>query len=129
MTRYTTFFIATSIAFAAIIGDGSSTFKGTAGWEQKRMRVPVHALSILPPPRSLAHNQSKPPYWTRTAIERSFSSETETVPPPAMLPFTATKTGLAPFPSGIWLPAVGTTGAPAVVPAAAAFQLVTQLDW
>src|SRR5262249_34898480 len=39
MTRYTAFFIATSIAFAAIIGDGSSTFKGTARWEQKRMRV------------------------------------------------------------------------------------------
>src|SRR5262245_28179822 len=31
MTRYTAFFIATSIAFAAIIGDGPSTFKGTAG--------------------------------------------------------------------------------------------------
>src|SRR5690349_17936027 len=102
------------------------TAVSTSTWVVDR---PVHALSILPPPRSLAHSQSKPPYWTRTAIERSFSSETETVPPPAMLPFTATKTRRAPFPSGIWLPAVGTTGAPAVVPAAAAFQLVTQLDW
>src|SRR5437868_7596523 len=89
---------------------------------------PVQEVSMLPPPRSLAQRKSKPPYLISTAIDRSFSSETETEPPPMIWPFTATKVSVAPLPSGIELPTAGTATAPAVVPDAAAAHSVTQLE-
>ena len=60
-------------------------------------------------------------------MERSFSFVTGTGgPPPMIWPFTATNVSFAPLPSGIWLPTVAATGAPAVVPAAATFHWSTQ---
>src|SRR5512146_1995353 len=79
---------------------------------------PVHASD--PPPKSEAQRKSNPPYWISIAMERSFSSDTETLPPPMILPLRAMHVAIAPLPSGICVPTGITVIAPAVVVNAAA---------
>ena len=64
----------------------------------------------------------------RRAIERSFSSVTATDPPPMIEPLFATHVIVAPLPSWMTVPTGIGTGAPAVVPAAAVFHPVAQLE-
>ena len=61
-------------------------------------------------------------------MERSFSSETATEPPPMIEPLRATQVIFAPLPSWITVPTGMGTGAPAVVVAAAAFQPSTHVE-
>lgn len=86
---------------------------------------PVQVESACPPPRSPAHSHSKPPYLTSSAMERSFSSLTATVPPPMIEPLRAMQVMVAPLPSCTTVPTGIATGTPAVVPAAAESHSVT----